>query len=34
MASKFKFDNHSYSSDIGHSSLATYKNTIKTFFLC
>ena len=33
IASKFKFDDNSYSSDIGHSSLATYKNTIKNIFL-
>lgn len=33
IASKFKFDDNSYSTDIGHSSLATYKNTIKKHFL-
>ena len=34
IASKFKFDDNSYSTDIGHSSLATYKNTIKKHFSC
>jgi hypothetical protein len=34
ITSKFKFDNNSYSFDIGHSSLATYKNTIKKHFSC
>ncbi|MDK2063246.1 DUF4158 domain-containing protein, partial [Aliarcobacter butzleri] len=34
ITSKFKFDDNSYSFDIGHSSLATYKNTIKKHFYC